>query len=90
MRTTSNPSTQAKDDAVGGDRPSNPRVDQFLAGIEEGRSTARRTRFLGLGVGALIAAVALLTAIGLIPVGAESVVLTASAVVAALTLGKSS
>ncbi len=90
MRTTSNRSTHAKHDDAGADRPSNPRVDQFLAGIEEGRSTARRTRFVALAVGALVAAVALLTAIGLIPVGAESVVLTASAAVAALTLGKSS
>lgn len=87
MRTTSIPGTHANDE-VGGDRPSNPRVEQFLEDIEEGRSTARRTRFFGMAVGAVIGGVALLTAIGFIPVGAESIILSASAIVAALTLGK--
>ena len=89
MHTTSNRSTHQHDD-VDGDRPSNPRVDRFLADIEEGQRTARRTRLLALAVGAVIAGVALLTALGIIPVGAESVLLAASAVVAGLTLGRAS
>ncbi|HSO38919.1 MAG TPA: hypothetical protein VLT33_40600 [Labilithrix sp.] len=71
-----------------GDRPSSVRVETFLAGIEEGHSTARRTRWLGLGVGAVIGGVALLTAMGIVPVEAENVVLSASAVVAGFALSK--
>ncbi|HSO35431.1 MAG TPA: hypothetical protein VLT33_23040, partial [Labilithrix sp.] len=59
-----------------GARPSKARVETVLAGIEEGRSTARRTRWLGLGVGAVIGGVALLTAMGIVPVEAENVVLS--------------
>jgi len=87
MDTRSNPIAHQTEDPQG-ERPSFARVETFLEGIEEGRSSARRTRWLGLGVGAVIAAVALLTAMGLVPVEAESVVLSASAVVAGIALGK--
>jgi len=89
MSTTSSDSTHAPDDAPA-DRPLNPQVERFLEDIEGSRSSARRARWIGLGVGAVIGGVALLTAIGIVPVAAEDVVLSASAVVAGLALGKSS
>ena len=77
------------DAAVPAERPSDPRVERFLHGIERNQQAARRTRWIGLGVGAAIAAVAYLTAIGIVPVEAENLVISAGAVVAGLALGKS-
>jgi hypothetical protein len=71
-----------------GDRPSADRVERFLAAIEEERTSAARRRWLGIGVGALIGGVAALTALGIVPVGAENMVLSAGAVVAGLALSR--
>ena len=71
-----------------GDRPSSMRVQSFLHRIDDGQKTARRTRFIGLGVATSIGGVAFLTAIGVVPVEAENIVLSASAVVAGLTLSR--
>jgi hypothetical protein len=73
-----------------GDRPSFTRVEQFLDGIERGHRAARRTRWVSLAVGAVIGGVAFLTAIGVVPVAAENLVLSASAVVAGLALTNAS
>jgi hypothetical protein len=70
------------------DRPSFMRVESFLDGIDDRRKAAYRTRWIGLGVAAAIGGVAYLTAIGIVPVEAENLVLSAGAVVAGLTLGK--
>lgn len=70
------------------DRPSNARVAGFLDGLEENRRAARRTRWVGLGVGAVITAVVYLTAVGVVPVEAEGLVISASAIVAGFALGK--
>ena len=70
------------------DRPSSARVEQFLEVIEQDRTTARRNRWVGLGVGVVIGGVAFLTAIGVVPVAAENLVLSASAVVAGFALSK--
>ena len=70
------------------DHPSLMRVESYLNGIDDRRKTARRTRWVGMGVAAVIGGVAYLTAIGVVPVEAESFVLSASAVVAGLTLTK--
>jgi hypothetical protein len=78
------------DDDEDAERRSFSRVEDFLDGIERDRSAARTTRWVGLAVGATIGGVALLTAIGLVPVSAENLILSASAVVAGLTLGKAS
>lgn len=69
------------------DRPSFARVETFLSTIERRQKSARRARFVAAGVAAAIAGVAFLTAIGVVPVEAENVVLSASVVVAGLTLG---
>ncbi|MDB4941660.1 MAG: hypothetical protein JWP97_1194 [Labilithrix sp.] len=84
-RTVENP--RAHDDTTS-DRPSHDRVEVFLDGLEESRGKAMRTRWVGAGVGALIGAVALLTAFGIVPVSAENAVLSASAAFAAYALGK--
>ena len=70
------------------DPPSIERVERFLDGMDARRMAARRTRWVALGVGGLIAGVATLTALGVITVEAEHVVLSAGAVVAGLALGK--
>ena len=70
------------------DRPSFERVEGFLASIEQRRDAARRNRWVGMGVGVAIAGVAFLTAIGHVSVPAEGLVVSASAVVAGLALGK--
>lgn len=69
------------------DRPSFMRVEAFLGCIEDRRRLARRTRWIALGVATAVAGVAILTAIGAMPVQAENVVLSATAVVAAVKLG---
>ena len=70
------------------DRPSFVRVERFLEGMDERRTAVRRTRWLALGVGGVIAGVASLTALGLVPIEAENLVLSAGAVVAGLALSK--
>jgi hypothetical protein len=70
------------------DRPSFVRVERFLNGIDERRTAARRTRWLALGVGGFAAGVAFLTALGVVPVEAENLVLSAGVVVAGFALGK--
>ena len=70
------------------DRPSFMRVESFLGQIEERRRQVRRTRWVALAVATVIGGVATLTGLGIIPVGAESAVLSASAVVAGIALGK--
>ena len=87
MDTTTNRGVGGSEDA-NGDRPSSARVKMFLEGIEEARSTARRTRWLGLGVAGVVGGVAVLTALGIVPVAAENVVLSASAIVAGFALSK--
>jgi hypothetical protein len=69
--------------------PSQARVERFLHGIEREQRVATRTRWVGLGVGTAIAGVSYLTAIGLVPIEAESLVVSAGAVVVGLALGKS-
>jgi hypothetical protein len=86
MRTTSRGTPSEEN----GDRPSFTRVEQFLDGVDRSRSAARRARWVSLGVGAVIGGVALLTAIGIVPVAAENLVLSASAVVAGLALSNGS
>ncbi len=71
-----------------GDRPSFMRVESFLGQIEERRQQVRRTRWIAFAVAAAIGGVATLTATGIVPVEAENVVLSASAVVAGLALTK--
>lgn len=70
------------------DRPSLVRVERFLDGMDERRTAVRRTRWLALGVGGVIAGVASLTALGLVPIEAENLVLSAGALVAGLALSK--
>jgi hypothetical protein len=70
------------------ERPSQARVEGFLHGIERKQQAASRTRWVGLGVGTVIAAVAYLTSVGLMPVEAEGLVISASALVAGLAIGK--
>ena len=70
------------------DRPSFMRVESFLGQIEERRRQVRRTRWVALAVATVIGGVATLTGLGVIPVGAENAVLSASAVVAGIALGK--
>lgn len=70
------------------DRPSFVRVERFLDGMDERRTAVRRTRWLALGVGGVIAGVASLTALGLVPIEAENLVLSAGALVAGLALSK--
>ena len=70
------------------DRPSFARVESFLATVEERRNAARRTRWIGLGVVAAVGGVAFLTALGAMPVEAENVVVSASAVVAGLAMSR--
>jgi len=70
------------------DRPSFMRVESFLGQIEERRRQVRRTRWVAVAVATVIGAVATLTALGVVPVGAENAVLSASAVVAGIALGK--
>jgi hypothetical protein len=74
--------------AADDDRPSLARVESFLAAVEGKRAAARRTRLVALGVVAAVSGVAFLTAIGVVPVEAENVVVSASAVVAGLAMGK--
>jgi len=70
------------------DRPSSMRVESFLGQIEDRRRQVRRTRWLALAVATAIGGVATLTAMGIVPVEAENVVLSAGAVVAGLALSK--
>lgn len=72
------------------DRPSFARVETFLSSMDERARSARRTRFIAVAVGATIAGVAFLTAIGIVPVEAENVVLSASVVAAGFALGPGS
>lgn len=74
--------------AEGAERPSSARVKEFLDVIERDRMAARRSRWVGLGIGAVAASVAFLTAMGVVPMAAESVLLSASAVAAGLALSK--
>ena len=69
-----------------GDRPSFARVESFLAAIDERRHAARRTRWTMLAVATAIGAVATLTALGVVPIEAENVALSATAVVAGFVL----
>jgi hypothetical protein len=75
-------------DELSDDPPSGARVERFLHGIEEEQRIATRTRWVGLGVGTAIAGVSYLTAIGLVPIEAESVVVSAGAVAVGLALRK--
>jgi hypothetical protein len=68
------------------DRPSFARVESFLASIDERRRAARRTRLTMCAVATAIGAVATLTALGVVPVEAEEVALSATAVVAGFVL----
>jgi hypothetical protein len=70
------------------ERPSSARVESFLDDVEEQRKSVFRTRLIGLGVVVTVAGVALLTALGAVPVSAENVVVSASAVVAGLAFGR--
>ena len=70
------------------DRPSLARVESFLDAVDERRESARRTRWIGLGVVAAVGGVALLTALGAVPIEAENVLVSASAVVAGLAMGR--
>jgi hypothetical protein len=70
------------------DRPSFARVESFLAAIDERRRAARRARWIVFSVATAIGTVATLTALGLVPVEAENVALSATAVVAGLVLNK--
>ena len=70
------------------DRPSSMRVESFLHQIEDRRRQVRRTRWLAFAVATAIGGVATLTALGIVPVEAENVVLSASAVVAGFALSK--
>lgn len=74
-----------EDDA---DRPSFARVERFLQSIDDRRRAARRTRWIVFAVATTIGAVATLTAFGVVPVEAENVALSATAVVAGLVLSK--
>lgn len=64
------------------DRPSFARVESFLATLEERRHAARRTRWTMFLVATTIGAVATLTGLGVVPIEAENVALSATAVVA--------
>lgn len=70
------------------DRQSFASVDAFLHEIDDRRRRARRSTFVALGVAVAIGGVATLTSLGLVPLSAENAVLSASAVVAGLALGK--
>jgi hypothetical protein len=75
-------------DVEDGERPSFSRVESFLAAIDERRRAARRARWIVFSVATAIGTVATLTALGLVPVEAENVALSATAVVAGLVLNK--
>lgn len=77
-----------EDTVADDDRPSFVRVERFLEGIDERRTAVRRTRWLALGVGGLAAGVAILTALGVVPVETENLVLSAGALVAGFALSK--
>jgi len=49
---------------------------------------ARRAQWVGVGVGTVIAPVVCLASAGVVPVEAEALVISASAIVAGLALGK--
>ena len=74
-----------EDDA---DRPSFARVERFLQSIEARRHAARRTRWIVFAAATTIGAVATLTALGVVPVEAENMALSATALVAGLVLSK--
>jgi len=86
MSTTSDRSQD--DSGAPDDRPSSARVARFLDGLEEDRRDARRAQWVGVGVGTVIAPVVCLASAGVVPVEAEALVISASAVVAGLALGK--
>ena len=68
------------------DPPSLARVESFLAAIDERQHAARRTRWTMLAVATAIGTVATLTAFGLVPIEAENVALSATAVFAGFVL----
>ena len=75
-------------DPFDGDRPSEPRVSQYLDCLEVKEKRARRGRYVALGVGALLGGVAYLTSIGVAPTEARDLVASAGALVAGLTFAK--
>jgi len=86
MSTTSD---RSQDDAFPpNDRPSSARVASFLDGLDKNRRDARRAQWVGVGVGTVIAPVVCLASAGVVPVEAEALVISASAIVAGLALGK--
>lgn len=70
------------------DSPAAGRVSTYLGRLETRRRSARRNGMVALGVGAAVAAVAFLTAIGVAPAEARDLAASAGAMVVGFALSR--
>lgn len=70
------------------DSPAAGRVSTYLGRLETRRRSARRNGMVALGVGAAVAAVAYLTAIGVAPAEARELAASAGAMVVGFALSR--
>lgn len=70
------------------DSPAAGRVSTYLGHLETKRRSARLSRMVALGVGAAVAGVATLTALGIAPAEARDLAASAGAIVVGLALSR--
>jgi hypothetical protein len=68
---------------------SEERVSSYLEGLEQGEKQARRSRLVTLGAGLALAAVGILTSIGVVPTEARELVAGAGVVVVGFAMSRS-